>query len=76
MVDPAASVASEGLNLDTVILPLMVVALPAGIGKFPVEARVVPLAGEGIVVSESVAVDDSESVAVSESEEEEEDSSD
>jgi len=49
-------VASDALSLDTVILPLIVVALPAGIGKFPVVARVVPLAGEGIEVVDSPTV--------------------
>lgn len=48
-----APVASVALSLDTVILPLIVVALPAGIGKFPVVARVVPLAGEGMEVVDS-----------------------
>lgn len=76
MVDPEAAVASEGLRRETVMLPLMVVALPAGIGRLPVEARVVPLAGEGIVVVEVTSALLSVGVSVAATDEAEEVSSD
>lgn len=73
---PEAAVASEGSSRDTVILPLIVVALPAGIGRLPVDARVVPLAGEGIVVIEVTSPALSVEVSTTVIDEESEDSSD
>ena len=77
MVEPDAAVASDGLSLDTVMLPLIVVALSAGIGRLPVEASVVPLAGDGIVVVEEPSTTVSiELVTVAESVERDAESSD
>lgn len=50
MVCRGARARRVAVNAEMVIDPLIVVALAAGIGRFPLVARVVPLAGDGTLV--------------------------